>query len=120
MKKCSKCKIEYDGPPEDNFYRNRTRKLGWAVQCKKCSNQGQNKRQRRARENYYYERNLNNRKLKLLARLAARKFYKEGRYFCSVLGCPSLADELHHVNYNDPLAVVPFCKKHHDQNHDVC
>lgn len=113
MKKCSKCKIEYEF---DQFYVNRCRPDGRAAQCRMCSQASQRKRRNKYIGRFYYQKNKN----KAKARDAARRHYrKDGEFDCSVLTCESKAEELHHVNYDEPLAVIPLCRKHHKMNHDV-
>ncbi len=33
--------------------------------------------------------------------------------------CEKPGIELHHVNYDDPLAVIPLCTEHHRMNHEI-
>lgn len=111
---CPKCKNQYPNV-EEYFYVNRTRPNGFAWKCKKCSKEEYNARSaRRGRE----RRSLENKK-KDAARSEARHKYENMVFSCAVVNCLNTDCELHHVDYNNPLAVIPLCKKHHKQNHDV-
>lgn len=114
IKICKKCKLE---KPLTEFYKELLSKDGRASSCKKCKEERKDVRKRSAREKIYYEKNKN----KKLARVAARKKYENilNDLKCSVINCKLLCEELHHLNYNFPIDVVPLCQKHHSWFHEL-
>lgn len=114
MKQCSKCKA---WKIADLFPKDSRKKDGLDSRCRYCRKESENKLSRQRRDARRYEKD----KLKIKAREAARLYFVDFKtYKCAVLNCDSLCEELHHVNYAEACAVVPFCSKHHKENHDVC
>lgn len=117
MKKiCKKCNLEKSLTRE--FWNlNANRKDGFDHPCKLCKRLSSNKIgediSRRNRDKRRYLRD----KFRLNARRLARDTYGSKEYPCSVLNCEEIATDLHHVTYEDPLAVVPLCKRHHKDEH---
>ena len=98
------------------FIRDSGKKYGFAAKCKTCRS-----KQDRARIKKRYDRQkYQNNKDRLKARTKARDVYDRSQYLCATLTCAAAAEELHHVNYNEPLAVIPLCAKHHRDNHRTC
>ena len=57
-------------------------------------------------------------KIKVNARLKANIYLRRGKLIkqpCSV--CGDIKSEMHHNDYNKPLSVVWFCRKHHKEFH---
>lgn len=114
-KKCSKCKKAFPKTKEF-FYQAFDRKDGFGSHCKKCRYLSQTAISQKRRDERRYEK-LKNR---TLARLEARKKYDPLTLRCAVLNCLGECEELHHVNYQEPLAVIPLCRDHHRLNHELC
>lgn len=111
-KTCPSCNIE---KPSEEFHLNSTKKDGLDWRCKLCKKKSVNKLSQKRRDAKRYEKDSYKNK----ARDEARRAYEGHVYKCSVLNCNSEAEDLHHVTYKDPLAVVPLCKLHHRMNHEL-
>lgn len=110
-KRCPACSTE---KPASAFNRSVRTASGLDWQCKDCKTAKLNKVAQRRRD----ERRKGWHAKQLRAREQARaKWGKSANYICAVLGCGSPADHLHHVNYDEPLGVVPLCAKHHNDEH---
>lgn len=97
------------------FFKAPDRKYGRDSQCKSCKYKAVCKKKRVLRDAKRYEKN----KIKPHARAKARKYYQGIEFKCSVLGCEKNGRDLHHVNYEKPLDVIPLCTEHHKMNHTV-
>ena len=117
MKKCRDCQELFPKTPE-HFYRDISRYDSLDCRCKKCSNKAKTvrrlKKNKRERQAVKTEREKN----KDLAREKAKRYYKDGGYLCSVMGCDKKHDHLHHIDYNKPLEVIPLCARHHRSVHE--
>ena len=119
-KRCGHCKKTYEAEDlSQHFSRQRTRPDGlyWCCKlCKKGLDAGQEAiRKRKGRDRRRYEKL----KHQTLARSKASYHYAGQTYKCSVIPCQAESEDLHHVNYDSPLDVVPLCKRHHKENHDL-
>ncbi len=114
MKKCSTCKDEFPATSE-HFHRSSEKLDGFDSRCKSCKRNKENISARRRRDSRRYEK-LKNR---CAARDKANRFYKMEKLNCAVLNCSKISEELHHVTYEDPLAVIPLCTEHHRMNHEL-
>lgn len=121
MKQCNKCKECFWAYTQDglssSFRRESQSWDGFCGQCKRCrSAHDQVKTYQRTayRKRMRCPSGAEKNRIREIARNTFNKEYK-----CSVLNCLSKAEELHHVTYKDPLAVVPLCKQHHYDNHRV-
>lgn len=113
-KRCPRCKETFFGDLTVYFFRAERRGDGLDWQCKSCKRIHQTAKSQKIRDRRKYEKD----RLKLKAREAARKEYTGRLLWCAVLRCEEKAEELHHVDYDQPLAVVPLCSKHHRGIHD--
>ncbi len=111
-KRCPDCATVYY-EPSLNFYKDSHRADGFNVYCKICVRRRTNIWARKNRDKRRYEKA----KYKVAARGVAQNHYAEKVFKCAVLTCECMADDLHHVDYNEPLAVVPLCKRHHTGIH---
>lgn len=107
-KKCPTCKNTLPLNSE-HWGRCASTASGFNWQCKTCArarNSGIAQKRRDARR-YLKD------KEKMKARERAQNFYRSQVFKCSVVGCFSDHEDLHHVDYSEPLMIVPLCKKHH-------
>lgn len=115
IKKCPKCNIIYENA-ELASHRCSRNKDGLDWKCKICKQKSENTLMRRRRDLKRYVK-LKDRQL---ARSMARDHYEGQEFKCAILSCHFNAEELHHVNYDCPLDVIPLCKRHHRENHALC
>jgi hypothetical protein len=113
MKTCTKCNTEYL-ESRANFPLDRNGRLG--SRCRTCKYKNEDKQKKLARTKLSKERN----RARVLARGRTKSKYKGVGFMCAVFGCGGTNADLHHVNYDEPMAVVPLCKKHHVDNHRTC
>lgn len=111
-KRCPQCKVTY-ADKHLGFSIDSSRSDGISWRCRKCAVLYVNKAAQRRRDARRYELQ----KSRCLARDKARKEYKGKAFKCAVVTCSHLAEELHHVDYNEALAVVPLCRVHHKGMH---
>jgi hypothetical protein len=115
IKKCCRCKQVFDNV-KLNFYRELRKKDGFRDCCKKCITKSTDRAAVARRDSRRYAKSAN----KVKARTVARSHYPDAISFeCSVLSCKKRAQEYHHVDYDQPLAVVPLCIEHHRANHSL-
>lgn len=112
MKTCPKCKTSYE-KPELFFHKDAGRKDGLTSMCKICRRHVVDLFKRRNRDARRYEKD----KAKFSARNTAKDHFSAKDHKCSVLSCNDQATDLHHVDYLDPLSVIPLCRKHHESEH---
>lgn len=112
-KTCPVCKFAYENA-EAAFHRCCTNKDGLDYRCKACKAESESALSRQRRDAKRYAKD----KSKVLARAAAQQHYAGKKFVCSALNCPEWAVHLHHVDYSEPLAVIPLCEKHHRAEHD--
>lgn len=111
-KRCPKCKLE---KPLADFHKNYRTSLGVDYRCKACKAATTNAISQRRRDARRYAKAA----FKVKARDIARRAWGAAEQWqCKVLGCLNQAAELHHVDYEEPLAVVPLCDRHHRGIHD--
>lgn len=123
-KQCCKCTALYncvslEGFREFAFSRDIDTPDGLARVCKKCISD-YNKQDKAKRNNMARAQRM--RALyahKEAARAAAIKKYGDKNFKCSVLNCEKDSENLHHINYNDYLAVIPLCRSHHADAHTI-
>lgn len=110
---CTKCGVE---KPVSEFYKSKrsNRRRQYVSWCKQCKRVYADKVKEKDRYKRYYARTKN----KNRARKLARKEYSGKTFVCGVLTCYATADALHHHNYDDPLAVIPLCRRHHYELHE--
>lgn len=107
MKKCYKCEKLLD---ESLFFKDARQIDGLGPSCKKCKSSCADKRLQAARDKRRYAKL----KAKTYARTITRKIYgKASDKVCFVSNCSEIAKEWHHIDYEDPLAVIALCNKHH-------
>ncbi len=114
MKKCTRCRKTYENPAGAFWVDNRLPD-GLTTRCIRCRKETTNAEQVRRRAARRSERTKN----KNVARSMARQAYDVSTLKCAVLNCAAQAEDLHHVNYELALDVVPFCAKHHKMDHDL-
>jgi transposase-like protein len=113
MKLCPKCNLV---KPADAFHKDTRRVGGLDYRCKDCKRKYNCTLSQQRRDARRYLKD----KLKVVARTKARDFYgPASKKACAVLNCYERAEELHHVDYEDALAVIPLCVRHHRLNHLV-
>jgi hypothetical protein len=113
-KTCTKCHKKYSGVLTDYFHVDR-RRNGLNPNCKSCRRATQNRKLTADRHKRSYERT----KIHHAARKAARTHFEGQVFMCSVVNCSEIGIDLHHVNYDLPLDVVPLCKIHHSKLHST-
>jgi len=118
-KTCPSCGIIYsnkkDVPLTNHFYADPYKRSGLHVYCKSCMKKKSTKLSVNLKAKRYKEKN----KKIVQAREEASAHYKGFDCDCYVITCYEKAKELHHVDYNDSLAVIPMCKKHHMGLHEI-
>ena len=114
MKKCPTCKENKDST---EFSRNITRKDGLHWQCRLCKKESDKLTRIRAKQKGIEARKKKVDALKIKARNEARLEFKAHNYKCAVILCTNIANELHHVDYNYALDVIPLCRQHHEKEH---
>lgn len=114
MKTCTICKTEKS---LSEFHKCVSRPDGHDWRCRSCKKSSDDKYRRKLIDARRYEKSKGKAKAREVARLHFPEFKKE--YKCSVLNCPKMSEELHHVTYEDPLAVVPLCSDHHRMDHEI-
>jgi hypothetical protein len=85
--------------------------------CRSCKRVADSKLQKARIANGAERRRYERDKEKFKARDFARRKYKGMQFKCSIANCDDFGTDLHHIDYLDPLAVVPLCRKHHEQLH---
>lgn len=116
MKKCPVCKLE---KPLDSSHwnRNKGRADGFNWSCRDChrkaNSANSNLELRRVREKETRKKDWK----KIYARKVAKRKFGEDSIKCAVLNCAEKAQDLHHLDYDLPLDVVPLCHKHHLMEH---
>lgn len=113
MKNCPSCKKEKELSHEF-WQRNASRGDGFDWQCKECRKLRVNKVSQKLRDQRRYEKD----KKKCQAREIARNHYWQDKFYCAAMTCDEEAKHLHHVDYDEPLAIVPLCEKHHRGIHE--
>lgn len=107
MKKCTRCRKTYDSM--DFFPKDSSKKSGYGSRCKRCKAYVESPALAKLREQRRRERD----KVKIAARMKAKYHYRNSTFNCAAIGCDKPANHLHHVDYNEPLAIVPLCEHHH-------
>lgn len=114
-KDCSRCAKPYGAITLDGlstfFKRDPGKADGFCPACKECDKRTTDRKKALVRKKRWLL--MNGKKSE--ARTKAKHAFP-GPYECAVLICEEPA-ELHHVNYEEALAVVPLCKKHHADDH---
>ena len=112
-KRCSKCAELIS---LDEFYLSKRSRDGYCYICKECQcarTRGATRRKRHDKvEKFIRDYVLT---LRRLARDRGR-LKDAPEMECSVVGCHEVGI-LHHINYADPYAVIPLCRRHHAQLH---
>lgn len=115
---CNGCQTEKE---TSLFYKSLGKSCGLSSKCKECIRQRERGIEQVKRRRNREKRIRSVLKERTKARKAARKFYKDAfLYKCSVLTCAEKAQDLHHIKYSEPLAVIPLCRTHHHDNHYLC
>lgn len=107
MKRCPKCKTE---KADEEFHKDSRRVDGLDYRCKLCKAAQACSISQKRRDAIRYAKDSSKAKARDAAR---RQWGPASTMCCRVLGCFNMAVELHHVDYAEPLAVIPLCNKHH-------
>lgn len=113
IKRCPTCELVFENA-EDVFDKNRNAKCGLHWQCRGCKkNYSKSKTAKASQKKRDAKRYLKYPDKPKARDAARRKWGPASRLACGVMGCEINADELHHINYDLPLDVIPLCEKHH-------
>lgn len=114
---CNKCH-ERKPLTKQYFHVDNSRTRGFSYTCRKCrvvQNHGE-KRRRYVKESQKKYRTNN--RVKHRAREKSIKALRDGlltKKPCAV--CDGKKSEMHHINYDNPLAVIWLCRGHHAELH---
>jgi len=122
-KTCSRCRLTLSPDPilgwKPFFTKNGNAKDGLNNACRECRKIYMRTSNARTIAIIHARRRRETDKKKNRARAVSTRAYAKNSYKCAVLNCQQEYDHLHHVDYDDPLAVVPLCYAHHGAAHSV-